>query len=176
MNDNRIPDEPILTLIPLDVRFPDEAHHGLQQQHDHLEELFPESNIEINSLFNPEIQPVYQDPFIQLENNTPRWIQLSGGEVMFTNGRLDESNSHDQPESSAMGELRAPESNSHDLPLCIEFCLQQEANNTNEGDANEGQLNHTSPLGPEENNPEAENDPPTTHASKVTHNMPHLKG
>ena len=46
------------------------------------------------------------------------------------------------------------------MPLCIEFCLQQEANNTNEGDANEGQLNHTSPLGPEENNLEAENDPP----------------
>ena len=97
---------------------------------------------------------------------------------MFTNGRLDESN--DQPESSAMGELRAPMEmqenlSAEDWPLCIEFCLEQDADNTKEGDANEGQLNHTSPLRPEENNPEAENDPPTTHASKVTHNMPHLK-
>ena len=75
INGNRIPDEPILTPIPLDVRFPDEAHHGLQQQHDHLKELFQEAIRERNSLFNPEIQPVYQDPFIQPENNTPRWIQ-----------------------------------------------------------------------------------------------------
>ena len=57
INDNRIPNEPIPTPIPLDVCFPNEAHHGLQQQHDHLEELFPESNREINSLFNPKIQP-----------------------------------------------------------------------------------------------------------------------
>ena len=65
---------------------------------------------------------------------------------MFTNGRLDESNSHDQPESSAMGELRAPMEmqenlSAEDLPLCIELCLQQEADNTNEGDANEGDAN-----------------------------------
>ena len=89
---------------------------------------------------------MYQDPFIQPENNTPRWIQLPGGEVMFTNGRLDESNSHDQPESSAMGELRAPMEmqenlSAEELPLCIELCLQQEADNTNEGDANEGDAN-----------------------------------
>ena len=145
INDNRIPDEPIPSPIPLDVVFPDEADHGLQQRHDHPEdhpeEFFQQSNREINSLVNPEIQPVYQpvyqDPFIQPENNTPRWIQLPGGEVMFTNGRLDESNSRDQPESSAMGELRAPMEmqenlSAEDLPLCIELCLQQEADNTND--------------------------------------------
>ena len=31
INGNRILDEPIPTPIPLDVRFPGEAHHGLQQ-------------------------------------------------------------------------------------------------------------------------------------------------
>ena len=150
INDNRIPNETIPSPIPLDVVFPDEADHGLQQWHDHPEEFFQQSNREINSLVNPEIQPVYQpvyqDPFIQPENNTPRWIQLPSGEVMFTNGRLDESNSQDQPESSAMGELRAPMEmqenlSAEELPLCIELCLQQEADNTNEGDANEGDAN-----------------------------------
>ena len=116
-------------------------------------------------MFNPEIQPVYQDPFIQPENNTSRWIQLPSGEVIFINGRLDQRNTHDQPESSAMGELRAPMEmqknlSAEDWPLCIEFCLEQDADNTKEGDANEGQLNHTSPLGLEENNSEAENNPP----------------
>ena len=124
---------------------------------------------------------VYQDLFIQPENNTPRWIQLPGGEVIFTNGKLHESNTHDQPESSAMGKLRAPiemqeNLSVEDWSLCIELYLQQDADNTNEGDANECQLNHTNPLGPEKNNTEAENDSPTTLASKVTHNMPHLKG
>ena len=109
-------------------------------------------------MFNPKIQPVYQDPFIQLENNTPRWIQLFSGEVIFTNGRLDQRNTHDQPESSAMRELKAPiemqeNLSAEDWPFYIELCLEQDADNTKEGDENEGQLNHTSPLRPEENNP-----------------------
>ena len=108
---------------------------------------------------------MYQDPFIQPENNTPRWIQLSGGEVIFTNGRLDQRNTYDQLEISAMGELRAlmeMQENlcAKDWPLCIEFCIEQDADNTRQGDANEGQLNHISPLGPEENKLEAENNPP----------------
>ena len=64
-----------------------------------------------------------------------------------------------------MEEFKAPMEmqenlSAEDWPLCIEFCIEQDTDNIKKGDANEGQLNHISPLGLEENNLEAENNPP----------------
>ena len=79
--------------------------------------MVDEATRNVDSLFNHQLQPTFQDPFIQPNGNTFRWIQLFNGEPLFTNGKLAQGMVACILEINTMREQKASLGNQEHIPL-----------------------------------------------------------
>ena len=93
-------------LVPLMVRFAENAHFHWQTEQNHLDDLNEEATRNMDALLHPQLQQNLHDPFIQVEDNIPKMLTFSNGEIFFTNGRLIQSIENDVPKSSVTREKR----------------------------------------------------------------------
>ncbi|OMO87035.1 hypothetical protein CCACVL1_09301 [Corchorus capsularis] len=77
-----------------------------QEQQSKIDEMFNEMNKQGGRYLDDLLQRVYGSPYTQLADNTPRWVQLPSGNLLYTNGRITSNNNQERLESSAMGARR----------------------------------------------------------------------